>query len=312
MKEIISPISKDLLIAELSKDKFICHSNKGNTQIFSVTAKDSPNVMLEIGRLREIAYRSISSGTGEAYDIDYLDTADKPYSQLIVWDNNNAEILGGYRYILCRNANTDKNGVPQIGTARFFNFSQNFKDNFLPYAIELGRSFIRPELQATNNLRQGLFALDNLWDGLGALVNLNTEIKYFLGQVSVFKNLNRKARDMVLYFLKVYFPNHDKLITAKNEMLIKTPNDELKKIFIGKNMKDNYIILSKKVRLLNENIPPLINSYINTSPSMRTFGAIDNPHFYNMEDIGIMITIADIYENKKKRHIYPFAYLKNK
>ncbi len=309
MKEIISPVSKDLLRAELSKDKLICLSNKGNKHIFSVTAKDSPNVMREIGRLREIAYRKAGSGTGKAYDIDSLDTANKPYSQLIVWDSIKAEILGGYRYILCKDAAKDKDNNPIIGTVRFFNFSDKFKENYLPYTIELGRSFIRTELQATNNQRQGLFALDNLWDGLGALVNLYPEIKYFIGQVSIFKNINRKARDMILYFLKKNFPNRNNIISAINELSINSSTKELEDIFTGANLKEDYKILSKEVRLLNENIPPLLNSYINTSSSMMTFGAINNPHFYNMEDIGIMITIADIYEQKKKRHIYPFTFL---
>jgi len=303
MKEIISAIDKDLLIAELSNEKFICNSNRGNHKIFVVNNNNSPNIMQEIGRLREIAYRHVGSGTGNNLDIDSLDTAEVPYNQLIIWDSDNSQIVGGYRYILCRDAHLDKNNIPIIGTARFFNYSNNFLENYMPYTIELGRSFINPELQATNNLRKGIFVLNNLWDGLGMLVKLNPDIKYFLGQVSIFKNLSKLSHDLILYFLKKDFPNTDRLLTPKISIEIKTNIKELESIFIGKNINENYRILSKTVRSLHENIPPLINSYINTSATMQTFGAIHNSHFKNMEDVGIMITIADIYKNKKKRHI---------
>jgi hypothetical protein len=306
MKKIIDAIDRSILKKELSRDKLIRETVKNNNQIFSVTAHDSPNVMLEIGRLREISYRETNSGTGKDCDIDALDRADIPYHQLIVWDPKREDIIGGYRYIICRDAPVDQNNTPSIGTARLFRFSDKFKQDYLPYTIELGRSFVQPNYQSTKDMRKSLFALDNLWDGLGALVVKYPEMKYFFGQVSIYTSMNKLARDLILYFLHKNFPDHEELVSPINPVSYHHEIEKIESYFKGKNLRENLSILSKKVRALNENIPPLINTYINTSPSMKTFGTVYNPFFANMEDTGILISIKDIYEEKKNRYITTF------
>ncbi|MEA3443923.1 MAG: GNAT family N-acetyltransferase [Bacteroidota bacterium] len=306
MEKIIDAIDRKLLKSELSNEKLIRNTQRSNNQIFSITYHNSPNVMLEIGRLREISYRQTKSGTGKKCDIDSLDTAEKVYNQLIVWDPNAEEIIGGYRYIICRNAALDENKVPQIGTARLFNFSENFIENFIPYTIELGRSFVQPQYQSTKNIRKSLYALDNLWDGLGALVVIYPEMKYFLGQVSIYTHINKLARDLIVFFLRKYFPDNDKLVEAINPVSLHNKEEKIAAYFTGKDLKSNMSILSHEVRALKERVPPLINTYINTSPSMKTFGTVHNPFFDNMEDTGILISIKDIYESKKDRYIKTF------
>lgn len=306
MKKIIDAIDRKLLKSELTNDKLIRETMKDNNLIFSVTAHDSPNVMLEIGRLREISYRQTDSGTGKDCDIDALDTAEIPYRQLIVWSPDREEIVGGYRYIICRDVPVDENNTPRIGTARLFRFSEKFKSEYIPYTIELGRSFVQPDYQSTKNIRKSLFALDNLWDGLGALVVNYPDMKYFFGQVSNYTNMNKLARDLILYFLQKHFPDKEKLVEAINPVSFYHDEGEIKSYFNGDGLKENYSILSKQVRALNENIPPLINTYIHTSPSMKTFGTVLNPFFANMEDTGILISIKDIYEAKKTRYIKTF------
>ena len=95
MEDIIAPISKELLKAELTEDKRLRMTNKSNNQIYIVTAQDSPNTMKEIGRLREIAFRAAGGGTGMSMDLDEYDLMDNPYKQLIVWNPEAEEILGG-------------------------------------------------------------------------------------------------------------------------------------------------------------------------------------------------------------------------
>ncbi len=306
MEKLIDPIDKAILKSELTNEKLIRDTNKGNNKIYSITQRDSPNVMLEIGRLREISYRHTQSGTGKKCDIDSLDTAEIPYNQLIVWNPETEEIIGGYRYIICKNAAIDENGKPLIGTARLFRFSNNFIENYIPYTIELGRSFIRPEYQSTKNIRKSLYALDNLWDGLGALVVLNPEIKYFLVQVSFYTHINNLARDLIIYFLKKYFLDTEKLVEAKKTVSFFNSEEKLDAFFTGKDIKANMAILSREVRSLNENVPPLITTYVKTSSSMKTFGTVHNPFFSNMEDTGILISIDDILDSKKDRYITTF------
>ncbi|MCX6258737.1 MAG: GNAT family N-acetyltransferase [Bacteroidia bacterium] len=303
MKPVISPVNKELLEAELTDDKIVVHTNKNRKIVYSVTAHDSPNTMREIGRLRELSYRAAGSGTGKDCDIDELDTAEIPYNQLIVWDPREKEILGGYRYILCNTVPKDENGITKIGTSRLFEFSAEFLNNYIPYSIELGRSFIQPAYQSSRIDFRSLFVLDNLWDGIGALVVKYPQVRYFIGQVSIYTDFNRLARDIILFFLAKYFPDPDKLVTAKTPVTINTPEEWLNGLFTGKNFRENYRILSHEIRALKERIPPLVNTYINTSPKMRTFGTTINPFFENMEDTMLMIPIEDVHDARKSRHI---------
>lgn len=310
MEKIIDPIDKKILEKELTEDKFVRCTNYDDNYIFSLTHHDSPNIMLEIGRLRELAFRSAGGGTGKSADIDDYDTAEKPYHQLIVWDPANHEILGGYRYILTKEAPKDEKGMPQLATSRLFHYSDRFKKDYLPYLIELGRSFVQPTYQSSKSARKGIFALDNLWDGLGALVAENPNVKYFFGKVTMYPHFDHEARNIVLYFLERFFPNRNKLITLINPLDTGIDYAKYDAFFTGKNYKENFKILNAKIRELGENIPPLINSYMNLSPSMQTFGTSLNPYFGDVEETAIMINIPDIYDSKIERYVG--TYLKNK
>jgi hypothetical protein len=308
MKQIIHPIDKKILEKELSEDKFLRKTNYGNNKIYIVTSHNAPNVMLEIGRLRELTFREAGGGTGKEVDIDEFDTMKDPYIQLIVWDSDHKEILGGYRYFDCSKIDI-KEDIKKLATAELFHFSDTFLKNYMPYTIELGRSFVQPQYQSTRS-RKVLFALDNLWDGLGAIVIQNKNIKYFFGKVTMYTHYNQHARDYVLFFLNKYFGDKDNLVKPIHPLKITTPEAELNKIFSTGNYDTDYKILSQRVRSLGENIPPLINSYMNISPTMKMFGTALNPTFGMVEESGIMVTIADIYQAKAERHIS--SYFKEK
>jgi hypothetical protein len=303
MEQIIEPVDKILLEEELTPTKFVRETNNGGNLLYIITAHDSPNLMREIGRLRELTFRSAGGGTGKSTDIDKYDTSDNPYKQLIVWDPKDKEILGGYRY---HTVDSSKGDELNLSTTALFNFSSKFINDYLPFLIELGRSFVQPRYQSSQRREKGLYALDNLWDGLGALVVCNPGVKYFFGKVTMYRNYNQKARDMLLYFMEKYFSDHEKLVTPKEPMPIEISRNEMSDLFKGKDYKEDYRILSKEIRALGENIPPLINSYMNISPSMKMFGTVINPYFGGVEETGIMITISDIYQNKVDRHILSF------
>ena len=306
LQEIVKPIDKDLLERELSKNKFIRFTNNGNNEIYIVSSLDSPNIIQEIGRLRELTFRLAGGGTGKSVDIDYFDIGKNPYNQLIVWSPADKEIVGGYRYLRCTEANRDKNGDVLLATSHLFKFSKKFENEYMPYTIELGRSFVQPRYQPINDQRKGLYSLDNIWDGLGAIVIDNPDIKYFFGKVTMYLNFNQKARDFILFFLHKYFPDKENLVTPHVHREIYTDKHELENIFCGKNYQENYKILVQNVRNLNENIPPLVNAYMNLSPSMLTFGTALNDQFGEVEEIGILVTISDIYDLKKERHLHSY------
>lgn len=303
MEDIIAPIDKEVLKSELTEDKRLRFTNKSNNEIYIVTWKNAPNVLKEIGRLREIAFRAAGGGTGKSMDLDEYDLMENPYQQLIVWDPEAEEILGGYRYLLGDEVEFDAEGKPLLATAHMFNFSEKFLKDYLPTTIELGRSFVTLEYQSTRAGSKGLFALDNLWDGLGALTVVMPQVKYFFGKMTMYPSYNRFGRDMILYFLKKHFNDKDKLITPMQPLLIETDEKVLEKLFCHDTFKEDYKVLNTEVRKLGYNIPPLVNAYMSLSPTMRMFGTAINDGFGDVEETGILIAVDEILEEKRVRHI---------
>lgn len=303
MEDIIAPIDKELLKSELTPDKRMRSTNKSNNEIYVVTWQNAPNVLKEIGRLREIAFRAAGGGTGMSMDLDEYDLMENPYQQLIVWNLEAEEILGGYRYILGDEVEFDEHGKPKLATAHMFDFSEKFLKDYLPTTIELGRSFVTLEYQSTRSGSKGLFALDNLWDGLGALTVIKPNVKYFFGKMTMYPSYNRFGRDMILYFLNKHFYDKDKLITPMTPLQIETDPAVLEKLFCHNTFKEDYKVLNAEVRKLGYNIPPLVNAYMGLSPTMRMFGTAINDGFGNVEETGILIAVDEILEEKRVRHI---------
>ncbi|HRH10406.1 MAG TPA: GNAT family N-acetyltransferase [Bacteroidia bacterium] len=309
MEAIIDKINREALQDELKAERFVRKTNNGNNEIYIIDHKNAPNVLQEIGRLREVTFRHAGGGTGKAIDLDEFDTSDHPYQQLLVWNPTDKEIVGAYRFILCKDAEY-RHGKVHLAVTELFNFNDLFCEKYLPYTIELGRSFIQPLYQPSEQFRKGLFSLDNLWDGLGAIVVDNPSQKHFYGKVTMYTDFNVQARDYILSFMKYYFPDKENLVTPIHAVSIKTDVSSFLSELQGKEYKDGHAILNKHVRALGENIPPLVNAYMNLSPTMKSFGTAINPTFGDVEETGILVTIADIYESKKDRHVN--TYIKEK
>ena len=298
MKPVIAPVSREILEKELSRRRFVRTTNNGGNEIYVVTAAQSPNVMQEIGRLREVSFRDAGGGTGQDVDIDHYDTVRGGYRQLVVWDPVAREIVGGYRYIICKNSHPK-----YLSTEHYFRFNDTFRHKYLPYTIELGRSFVQPAYQGSRGNPKGLYALDNLWDGLGALIVENPKMRYFFGKVTMYGDYNRQARNMLIYFLRKYFPDTENLVEPIHPIELSIDRNKMEALLTGGNFQEDYRILSREVRALDESIPPLINSYMSLSPSMKVFGTVCNNDFGDVEETGILITISDIYPKKSERHM---------
>ena len=307
MEEIISPISKEVLKSELTPERMLRTTNKSHNEIYIITAHNAPNVMKEIGRLREIAFRAAGGGTGLSMDIDEYDTMPNPYKQLVVWNPEAEEILGGYRYLFGDEVEFDEEGKPILATAHMFNFSEKFLKEYLPNTVELGRSFVTLEYQSSRAGAKGLFALDNLWDGLGALTVIKPSMKYYFGKMTMYPSYHRQGRDMILYFLNKHFADKDKLITPMKPLELETDPAMLQELFCCDSFKEDYRILNAEVRKLGYNIPPLVNAYMGLSPTMRMFGTAINEEFGAVEETGILIAVDEILESKRLRHIESFV-----
>lgn len=303
METIIPPVDRNLIEKELNEDRFIRDTNNAHNKIYVVTYQDSPNTVREIGRLREMTFRDAGGGTGKSLDLDSYDTEEVPFKQLIVWDPDEKEIIGGYRFIHGKDIAINKDGTLKTPTGKLFKFSDQFIKEYLPITVELGRSFVQTFYQPTVDLRRGMYSLDNIWDGLGSIVIDNPDIKYLFGKVTLYPHYDTLAKDMLYYFIAKYFPDKDGLIMPKDPVKSGTSAKILKSIFEGCNYDEDYKILVHKIRSLNEHVPPLFNAYMNLSSTMRAFGSAVNPTFGGVEEMGILVTIDDIYDYKKDRHI---------
>lgn len=303
MEKIIPPVDRNLIKKELTPDKFLRHTNNGHREIYIVDYHNSSNIMREIGRVREISFREAGGGTGKEIDIDQYDTEAVPFKQLIVWDPFDEEIIGGYRFKKGSDITIDANNNVDSPTAHLFNFSGKFIKEYLPYTIELGRSFVQPNYQPATNIKKGIYSLDNVWDGIGAIATENPEVKYFYGKITMYPHYNIKARNLILYFMYKFFPDEEDLLSPFKPIGIASDLEELNEVFTGNNFNENYKILNQEVRSFNENIPPLVNAYISLSATMKTFGTAINDRFGYVEETGILISINDIFPIKKERHI---------
>lgn len=305
-EQIIDPIDIRLIEQELTPERFLRKTNKAGNEIYIIDAHNSPHVMQEIGRLREIAFRHAGGGTGKACDIDEFDTMHPACQQLLVWNPGDREIIGAYRFILGSNMQFDSNGSPIIAMAHMFHFSPQFITDFLPGTLELGRSFVTPEYQSSRVGAKGIFALDNLWDGLGALTVIHPEIKYLFGKMTMYTSYPVDCRNLLLAFLHLYFPDRDRLVTPIHPLDTGHDLNEVASFFVGNDFNTDYRRLNTYIRNKGINIPPLVNAYMSLSPTMRMLGTAINHEFGDVEESGILIKIDEIADAKKSRHIDTF------
>ena len=306
MEKIIEPVALDLIKAELTDERKLMDTNKGGNELYVVDCHNAPNTLREIGRLREITYRAAGGCSGKSMDLDEYDLMDKPYQQIIVWDPDAQAIIGGYRYILGTDVSFDEKGQPKVTSSHLYHFTDKFIRDYLPYTMELGRSFVRPEYQTAATGRKSLFTLDNLWDGITGVVLSSPCIDYLFGKMTIYNSYDKAARELILHFLEKHFPDNDCLARPYQTMVPDTDPRILELLLNEDRLKADYRNLKDAVHRLGTNIPPLINSYINTSSTMKIFGSTVNDELSNAIETGLMIRFSEINLEKKERHIRAF------
>ena len=305
MKNIIDPVPVELLKAELTKSKKLEDTNKGHNELYIVTWQDSPNVVTEIGRLREMTFRDAGGSTGNAIDLDEYDKMEKPYKQLIVWDPDNEAIIGGYRFLFGSDAVFDEKGQPIMASSHQFRFSQKFVDEYLPHVIELGRNFVAPEYQSSKNGAKSIFALDNLWDGLVAIIMKNPDLLYFFGKITIYPSYDHIARDLIYHFLWKHFGDKEELVRPWDDQSVMPDSDpDLMNLIVNKDdLVEDYKLLRAAARMRGVNIPPNVTAYLSITSQMQMFGTAVNRLMHNIEDTAVLIPFDEIYHEKKSRHI---------
>ena len=310
MNTIIDPVPVELLKAELTKSKKLEDTNKGHNELYVVSWQDSPNVVTEIGRLREMTFRAAGGSTGNAVDLDEYDKMEKPYKQLIVWDPDNEAIVGGYRFFFGSDATFDEKGQPIMASSHQFHFSQKFIDEYLPHVLELGRNFVAPAYQSSKNGSKSIFALDNLWDGLVALIMKNQNLLYFFGKITIYPSYDHISRDLIYHFLWKHYGDKDELVRPWDDLAVMPYYDpDLMNLIVKRDdLAEDYKLLREAARLRGVNVPPNVTAYISITSEMLMFGTAVNRLMHNIEDTAVLIPFDTIYHEKKMRHIG--AYLR--
>ena len=309
MKPIIAPIAREALLSELNEKTLLRKTNRAGNELY-VVGPEAVNVIREIGRLREIAFRNDGGGTGRELDIDKFDTDPAyGYKQLVLWDPDAQEIIGGYRFCLCDQAVFDRFGQPFLTSSHMFEFSKRFLEDYLPYTLELGRSFIQVEYQSSKAGSKSLYALDNLFDGIAAIgILYKQRAKYFFGKATIYRGYPTEAREMIMVFLNKYFGEHRRLIHIRKEVKVENPQ-RYTKLFKGLDFKEGYKVLKAEITKMGVFIPPLVNTYMNLSPTMDYFGTGINDEFGDVYDSGILINFEEMYPEKRERHADSFMAL---
>ena len=306
MKPVIEPVSREALKAELTPQTLLRTTNRAGNELY-VVGPEAVNVIREIGRLREIAFRAGGGGTGEPLDIDKFDTDPAyAYRQLVLWDPEAQEIIGGYRFCLCDEAVFDREGQPVLTSSHMFRFTKKFIKHYLPYTVELGRSFVSVEYQSSKSGSKSIYALDNLFDGIASIgVLFKKRIRYFFGKATIYREYPTEARELVMCFLKKYFGKGHRLLQIRKEVKVEKRR-RYYKFFKGLDYKEGYRVLKAKVLEYGVSIPPLVNTYMNLSPTMIYFGTGINDEFGDVYDSGLLVNFKEMYPEKKKRHLDSF------
>lgn len=308
MEPIISPVERRLLQQELTPERKLRDTGRGENEIYVFNAHQAPVLMREVGRLREESFRAAGGCSGRSVDIDIYDTMANPYRQLIVWNPRSLEIVGGYRFMSGCDACFNADGTPALATAELFDFSDEFLEKYLPVSLELGRSFVSPEYQSSRSCSKSIFALDNLWDGLAAIMMLNPHLSFYFGKVTIHPGYSMEAASLIMHFLSKHYGDRNSLVRPKHPFVpLGNGNvfctDSAKADYCAK---ADYKVLKKAVSELGFKIPPLINSYLNLATTMTYFGFTECRDLIGAFDGGMMIKFADIYPDRKERHIKAF------
>jgi putative hemolysin len=254
---------------------------------------DSSPIMREIGRLRELTFRAVGEGTGKRRDLDHFDWY---YRHLILWDEEDLEIAGAYRFVDAGRI-TRQQGLDKIYSGSLFNLD-NRQSYFLDEGLELGRSFVQPRYW-------GKRSLDYLWYGIGAFLAKNPQYRYLFGPVSISNAMPKMGRELLVYFYKLYFSSRDDSACSRNPFSFSVPPATLAREFNGQDYQTDFRKLKSLLANLGTAIPPLYKQYTELcDPGGVVFLDFNiDPAFNNCVDGLVIVDTHRIKQHKRKRYI---------
>jgi len=289
---IAHPVNRKDLVNELKNSKLIGQTNDGK-KIYLYDYTEDSIVLKELGRLRELSFRKVGEGINKKRDTDKYDIY---YQHIILWDENDLEIVGSYRI-----GNSDfifKNiGVKGFYSNNLFKYNEDFTP-YLKNSIELGRSFVQPKYWGTR-------ALDYLWFGIGAYLKNNPNIKYMFGPVSMSAAFPAIAKDMMVFYYNHYYGENADLIEAKLPYQFSNNLNDIKNLFDLNDKKKDFKLLKSTLANMSVSVPTLYKQYseIAEDGGVKFLGFNVDKDFADCIDGFILVEVNKIKDSARKRYI---------
>ncbi len=288
-KCIAHPESRQELKSELKKAQ-VLGKTKDNKIIYLCEYSKDSSLMREIGRLREFSFRKVGEGSGAKRD---LDKYDKYYKHLVLWDEDDLEVVGAYRIGESKGMESYRG----FYTSTLATFHEGF-GKYLQSSIELGRSFVQPKYWGSR-------ALDYLWQGIGAYLRANPDVRYMFGPVSLSDQYNMDAKRVIAHLYLTHFGTDKKLVTSNNRFDVTKGTPEVLEIVKGDNYDEDFKAVREYLSYSNLSIPTLYKQYSDVCEEggvkFLDFGV--DPDFGNCVDGFIVVDITKLKESKRKRYI---------
>lgn len=289
---VAHPQQRQALVEELKQAQLLGHTSDGKRILLLDYQPDSV-VMQEIGRLREIAFRSVGEGTGRTLDLDRYDSY---YRQLILWDEQELEIAGAYR-LAEANRLVAQDNTP-LYSASLFDLRPEM-GRYLAQGLELGRSFVQPKYW-------GKRSLDYLWYGIGAYLRANPQVRYLFGPVSLSADMPKPALEMLIWYYQQYYWCTEQLAQAKHSVMLSPQTLELcQQLFDGSAPKADFTLLKQQLASYGCSVPTLYKQYTDVAePDGVSFLDFSrDPDFNNCVDGLVMVDIDKLKPHKRARYI---------
>jgi len=265
-----------------------------NKQIYLFEYRPDTSIMREIGRLRELSFRAVGEGTGQRRDLDRYDPY---YMHLVLWDDEDLEIVGAYR--LCDTERVlSSAGIDCIYTASLFLYNETMKQ-YLYRGLELGRSFVQPRYW-------GKRSLDYLWYGIGALLRRNPGYRYLFGPVSISDSYPQATKDLLVTFYDLYFGCDHQPVSPLNPYQIEPDRQaDLDRQFCGDDYKKDFTHLKALLHMHGHSVPTLYKQYTEVCEDggVCFSGFNIDPGFAECIDGFVIVDTDRLSGKKRKRYI---------
>jgi putative hemolysin len=292
-KTVVHPVDRRILKRELRNTRLLNITPDGKL-IYLVRHDEAPNLMRELARMREVTFRRVGEGTRREID---LDAYDRTYQHLVLWDNEDLEIVGSYRIGVCPDL-LRTGSVNALYTSSCFSLSPAFS-TYLPHAIELGRSFVQQRYWNSN-------ALEYLWHGLGAYVIDNPHIRYLFGAVSLSVEYPREAQEMIVHFYRKWFGAEPGIVTGRAPLTLQAERRaQLNALFSSTDYNAEFRLLKNWLKERGLSFPTLYRQYTDLCEAggVKFFDFSVDRDFNNCIDGFILVDLNLLKSSKRERYL---------